>query len=78
MTATAAPRAEQPDRPATGIYTLDPVRTFVLFSARHLPSTAVRRSDYGMKRDLITEIGTSLSPDVLIAIDAESTRSEID
>jgi polyisoprenoid-binding protein YceI len=188
MTATAAPRAEQPVRPATGIYTLDPVHTFVLFSARHLvigrvvgrfdrligtltatskledwavsatieaaslttdcakrdddlhgpdffdatryptmhfeghgmrpagdhwimngaltirdltvpvtldvwfrgtakttpprvgfhASTAVRRADFGMRRDLITEIGTSPSPDVLIEIDAEATRSEID
>jgi polyisoprenoid-binding protein YceI len=36
MTATVAPRAEQPDWPGTGIYTLDPVHTFVLFSARHV------------------------------------------
>ena len=41
-------------------------------------STAVRRADFGMKRDLITEIGTSLSPDVMIEIDAEATHTEID
>jgi polyisoprenoid-binding protein YceI len=183
MTASMAQRAEQPDRPVTGIYMLDPVHTFVLFSARHLvigrvvgrfvgligtlavttrledwavstrievaslttgcakrdedlrgpdffdatqyptirfeghtmrpandhwimngaltirdltvpvaldvwfrgtanttppragfhASTTVRRADFGMKRDLITEIGTSASPDVTIEIDAEAT-----
>jgi polyisoprenoid-binding protein YceI len=188
MTASMAQRAEQPDRPATGIYMLDPVHTFVLFSARHLvigrvvgrfdrltgtlavttrledwavsatieaaslttdcgkrdqdlrgrdffdvthyptirfeghgmqsaddhwimdgaltireltvpvaldvwfrgtanttppragfhASTTIRRADFGMKRDLITEIGTSPSPDVMIEIDAEATHSEID
>ncbi len=36
-------------------------------------STAVRRADFGMKRDLMTEIGTSTSPDVIIEIDAEAT-----
>jgi polyisoprenoid-binding protein YceI len=36
-------------------------------------STAVRRADFGMKRDLITEIGTSTAPDVTIEIDAEAT-----
>jgi len=179
----AGPPAGQPDRPAAGIYTLDPVHTFVLFSARHLvigrvvgrfdrlkgtitvterpedwavsatidgaslttdwperdddlrgpdffdvtrfptirfeghgmrpasdhwimngaltireltvlvaldvwfrgtaktappragfhASSAVRRADFGMRRDLITEIGTSIAPDVTIAIDAEAT-----
>lgn len=191
MTATVdvrdGSRSEQPDRPASGMYTLDPVHTFLLFSARHLvvgrvvgrfdrlagtltvtdrledwavsatieaaslttdcakrdddlrgpdffdvtrfptirfeghsmrpasdhwmmngaltirdltipvaldvwfrgtakttpprvgfhASTAVRRADFGMKRDLITEIGTSPSPDVMIEIDAEATQSEI-
>jgi polyisoprenoid-binding protein YceI len=41
-------------------------------------STAVRRADFGMKRDLITEIGTSPFPDVMIEIDAEATHSQID
>jgi polyisoprenoid-binding protein YceI len=36
-------------------------------------STAVRRADFGMKRDLITEVGTSAAPDVTIEIDAEAT-----
>jgi polyisoprenoid-binding protein YceI len=187
MTATPdlydAPTAGQPDRPAPGVYTLDQVHTFVLFSARHLAigrvvgrfdrlkgaitvtdrledwavgatidatsltthcgkrdedlrgpdffnvtqfpkirfdghgirsvgghwtmdgaltirdvtlpvaldvwfrgtagttprragfhaSTAVRRADFGMTRDLLTEIGPSTAPDVTIEIDAEAT-----
>jgi hypothetical protein len=31
-----------------------------------------------MKRDLITEVSTSPSPDVMTEIDAEATHSEID
>jgi polyisoprenoid-binding protein YceI len=183
MSAVVAQRSEEPDRPVTGIYTIDPVHTFVLFSARHLvigrvvgrfdrligtlavtsrledwavstrieaaslttdcekrdqdlcgpdffdatqyptirfeghglrpandhwimngaltirdltvpvaldvwfrgtasttppragfhASGTVRRADFGMKRDLITEIGTSASPDVTIEIDVEAT-----
>ena len=38
MTATRTGRAGDPaaDRPATGVYAVDPVHTFVVFSARHL------------------------------------------
>ena len=36
----------------------------------------LRRADYGMKRDLITEIGLSTAPDVTIDIEAEATVGE--
>jgi polyisoprenoid-binding protein YceI len=38
-------------------------------------STAVRRADFGMKRDLLAEIGSSTVPDVTIEIDAQATMT---
>lgn len=39
-------------------------------------STAVRRADFGMKRDLIAHIGSSTAPDVAIQIEAEAALGE--
>jgi polyisoprenoid-binding protein YceI len=39
-------------------------------------TATLRRADYGMKRDLITEIGLSTAPDVTIDIEAEATLDE--
>jgi polyisoprenoid-binding protein YceI len=39
-------------------------------------TAALRRADYGMKRDLITEIGFSAAPDVTIDIEAEATLGD--
>jgi polyisoprenoid-binding protein YceI len=53
-----------------GMATVSPAR-----AAFHA-STAVRRADFGMRRDLVTHTGSSTTPDVAIQIEAEATLGE--